>query len=48
VKQLASYLRDHPAGATAAIEFLEQLTESQQDSALRKLFQELQGENRVG
>lgn len=44
MKELASYLKDHLAGSTAAVELLEHLIETHQDGELAKLFRELHGE----
>jgi len=44
MKELASYLKDHLAGSTAAVGLLEHLMESHQDGALGKLFRELHEE----
>lgn len=44
VKALASYLKDHLAGSTAAVELLEDLKESHRDDDLGKLFRELHAE----
>ncbi len=44
MKELASYLRDHLAGATAALELVDTLIESHRDQPLGKFLQELRGE----
>jgi hypothetical protein len=44
VKELASYLTDHLAGSTAAVELLEHLMESHRDDDFGKLFKELHAE----
>jgi hypothetical protein len=44
MKALASYLKDHLAGSTAAVELLEHLAESHRGEPLEKLFTELRGE----
>ena len=44
VKALASYLSDHLAGSTAAVELLDHLKESHRDGELGKLFKELHAE----
>ena len=44
MKELASYLKDHLAGSTAAVELLEHLMESHQDGELGRLFEELHDE----
>jgi hypothetical protein len=44
MKELASYLKDHLAGATAAVELLEDLSASHRDEPIGKFFEELKGE----
>jgi len=44
MKELASYLKDHLAGSTAAVELLEHLMESHRDDHLGKFFKELHTE----
>jgi hypothetical protein len=44
MKELASYLNDHLAGSTAAVELLDHLKESHRDGELGKLFKELHAE----
>jgi hypothetical protein len=44
MKQLASYLNDHVAGAVAAIELLDHLIESHKGTPLEKFFTELRAD----
>src|SRR3954471_8866245 len=44
MKQLASYLNDHVAGAVAAVELLDHLVEAHQGRPLENFFRELRGD----